>query len=67
MGILGQVWYLIVSIPDLFRLSYFYLYLPLLTMHFVMYMFAASAEFKLWNHYFKAVVSFLFRLPLHMI
>ena len=22
-GILGQVWYLIVSIPDLFRLSYF--------------------------------------------
>ena len=23
-GILGQVWYLIVSIPDLFRLSYFY-------------------------------------------
>ena len=23
-GILGQVWYLIVSIPDLFQLSYFY-------------------------------------------
>ena len=23
-GILGQVWYLIVSIPDLFRLSYFF-------------------------------------------
>ena len=23
-GILGQVWYLIVSIPDLCRLSYFY-------------------------------------------
>ena len=46
MGILGQVWYLIVSIPDLFRLSYFYLYLPILTMHFVMYMFVASAEFK---------------------
>ena len=25
-GILVQVWYLIVSIPDLFRLSYFYYY-----------------------------------------
>ena len=26
-GILGQVWYLIVSIPDLCRLSYLYVYL----------------------------------------
>ena len=26
-GILGQVWYLIVSIPDLFRLSYFVYFL----------------------------------------
>ena len=25
-GILGQVWYMIVSIPDLFRLSYFVTY-----------------------------------------
>ena len=25
-GILGQVWYLIVSIPDLCHLSYFYVY-----------------------------------------
>ena len=24
IGILGQVWYLIVSIPDLFALTYFY-------------------------------------------
>ena len=24
LGILGQVWYLIVSIPDLFILTYFY-------------------------------------------
>ena len=24
IGILGQVWYLIVSIPDLFTLTYFY-------------------------------------------
>ena len=29
-GILGQVWYLIISIPDLCRLSYFYNFEPTL-------------------------------------
>ena len=28
IGILGQVWYLIVSIPDLWTITYFYVYLP---------------------------------------
>ena len=42
-GILGEVWYLIVSIPDLCRLSYFY-YPNLLTLN-VIYAIKSSKKF----------------------
>ena len=54
IGILGQVWYLIVSIPDLCTLSYFVIpntivpFLPLLFCHFLTILTSVLVEGFFW-------------------
>ena len=66
-GVLGQVWYLIVSIPDLFHLSYL-ISLPISTLYTIImpfYAFEISYILKVFKTLLKLFLNFFLMLSIN--